>query len=392
MKFETQDRPENGIITKLSMNDTPLSKTPFPSHVEEPYSNFQELLASDAYKTTIENYRKYINDQPHVVIGMNLGFIPIVMMEENEKILTLEYNHYEELETLAVNLVKKEMGIPDDAFNFDVKIVNQFDIDVTNFKHTEIDEEEYEDSLENNTNLNLHEVDIDEFEMPLNNELELEMSKRRLINTIIQGSSKRGHYMFHLVEDELKNIIGDETIIKSYGRLMSINDLMYWQIPDQLIDMMNTLDNGENMSVAGKEEVDRNTEPPTIYVRAINFPVLVHEIIKGIMEIFGTHGIPENYSEFAAKEDTMENEIWDLRLGTSIWRKLRSQFPIEIITEEDKYELQNFLLVEMFKLPPKNFLYLMREIMKESDDGKRIINKLMEKINNDIEEIEDTDE
>ena len=54
----------------------------------------------------------------------------------------------------------------------------------------------------------------------------LEKAKRRFINSLIQGASKKGHYMFNLVSEELNNI--NPELLNLYGVLMSINDLLYW--------------------------------------------------------------------------------------------------------------------------------------------------------------------
>ena len=47
--------------------------------------------------------------------------------------------------------------------------------------------------------------------------------------------------MFHLVEEELNNISPD--LINLYGVMMSINDLVYWIMPDQ-----NNYDDGTKWS------------------------------------------------------------------------------------------------------------------------------------------------
>ena len=52
---------------------------------------------------------------------------------------------------------------------------------------------------------------------------DLEKAKRRFINHLIQGASKKGHYMYHLVRDELETV--DPQLLNLYGVLMSINDL-----------------------------------------------------------------------------------------------------------------------------------------------------------------------
>jgi hypothetical protein len=138
--------------------------------------------------------------------------------------------------------------------------------------------------------------------------------------------------------------------------------------------------------VAGKEEVKRETDPPTIVARGINFPVIVHELIKGTLELFAIQGRPtddegnediESWSEIESSEDTLEKEIWDLRLGPSIWDRVRNQFPEDILNDENKVELQNYLLTSIFKLPAKPFLVFMKEVLSGSENGKRLMNELM---------------
>jgi len=376
MKFYTNDRPSNDLQQKLREENTPLSIIPFPkNNIEEPCVNFQEVLASERYKDIIDNFRKYCNTTA-TINGGNILQLMMMMMNDHLGIVQIERNHREELSQLAVELVCKEMGIPEGSFIFDAKIIGQEEMNTSNFQHGEQEKR--------------FEVDIDEEDIPLNNGDELEIAKRRLINAIIQGSSKRGHYMYQIVEESVKQIVNYDNIIEMYGRMMSINDSLYWQLNDQMMKQLGGSD-GE-ASVAGKEEVDRNTTPPTIYARGVNFPVLIHELIKGIMEVFAIHGLPENYENFKDDEDTIENEMWDLRLGPSIWKRLRSQFPTEIILDDDKVELQNFLIVEIFKLPAEEFLHFMRDIMDGNDDGKRKINELMAKVNNRDNEIDDDED
>lgn len=370
MLFETNDRPDSGIQKKLTDNSTPFSMIPFPKQVEQPFTNFQEVLASERYKEIVENFHKYTS--PDFILNpVDVMPLMMTMLKDLNNISIIERPFRETLEKMAIDLVLKEMGIPNNAFHFDVKIVDMDQINMDDFKHG-LNEK------------NDEEIDIDD-EILLPEKINLERAKRRLINSIIQGSSERGHYMYHIVEDELTDLFGNENIIKYYGRMMSINDVMYWEFSDDAITQI-----GNSSSVAGKETINRNTIPPTIYVRSINFPTLIHEIIKGVMEIFAVHGLPENYTEFSSEEDTLDNEMWDLRLGPTIWKRIRSQFPNEIIIDENKIELQNYLLVEMFKLPADEFLYLIRELMKSSDNGKQIINQLLKKI--ETEQKDDIDD
>lgn len=379
MFFYSQDRPDKGIIDKLSANNTPLTKVPLPKDLVEPYTNYQELLASERYKQVIENVRKYTDIEAsykgmNSVMQQSLGD----MMDAFYRITNIEEFHIPELEKLAVKLVLEEFGIPEDAVEIDAKIVKYGKIDTRDFNTESISQmnnNPSEVSIDDNTPEIKTEFDEDE--------LNLERAKRRLINALIQGASKKGHYMYHLVYDELMQIFDSEDLIKYYGIMMSINDLNYWQMSDNMIG-------GLSNSVAGKVKIERPSneendseeeeEPKAkIVARGITFPVLVHELIKGVMELFSHQGEPDNkelFLEVMALEDTLEKEMWDLRLGASIWDRLRSQYPDEVLEEENK-ELQNYILVELFKLPAKEFLNVMREIMAGTNKGKKIMNDLL---------------
>ena len=369
MDFDTPDRPDQGVQDKLSQGDTPMKKVPLPTTGEEPNKNFQEVLASERYKQVVENLRRYLGDNAPIQRGME-GVMQLqqTLMNAHNSVVAIERDHREELEQLAIELVMKEMGIPEGAVEFDAKIVGMGEIDMDDFNHDE----------ENNENP--EQVDI-ENEIEIFNELQnldLEKAKRRMINAIIQGASKKGHYMFHLVPERLEQITGNPNILNLYGTLMSINDITYWQISDQMIKNLGG-------SAGGKESAEGPEEeggPGKVIARGINFPVLVHELIKGTMELIALQGRPEgDFSDIESSEDTLEKEMWDLRLGPAIWDRIRSQFPEDILTDENKVELQSYLLLEIFKLPAKNFLVFMKEVLSNSDRGKRLMNQLMDGIN-----------
>jgi hypothetical protein len=220
-------------------------------------------------------------------------------------------------------------------------------------------------------------------------ELDLERAKRRLINNIIQGASKRGHYMYQLVGDKLREITGSDELYNNYGIMMSVNDASYWQFSPAMIKSASD-------SVAGKVQVKRpesdgdddetgdNEEEQKVKIiaRGINFPVLIHELIKGIFETMGVAGQPKDINiknKVDELEDTIEKEMWDLILGPAIWDRIRGQFPDEVILENGK-QLQNYMLMNIFSLPAKQFLILMREVVSGSENGKRLMTDFMESV------------
>ena len=364
MDFDTPDRPHPSLQDKLAAGDTPIEKVPLPKTGREPEQNFQELLASERYKQVVDRVRRYAGLGPQQNVQNDQRTLIFAAMEAKGQIEQIENAHLEELSNLAIQLVIKEMGIPEGSVQWDCKIEQP---DMTGFKQDPPNEE------------NQPEVNP-EAEMELAGDLEqlnLERAKRRLINAMIQGSAAKGQYMFHLVEPELNRITGDPTLINKYGLLMSILDTQYWQFPDEMIQ------GAAGQSLEGKEEVDRTTDPPTIYARGTSFPILVHEIIKAVMELFSHQGEPEDkemFQQVMELEDTLEKEVWDLRLGPSIWNRIREQFPEEVITDEAKYELQNWILVEIFKLPAKEFLILTREVISGSPQGKQLLQEIYDSV------------
>ena len=148
-------------------------------------------------------------------------------------------------------------------------------------------------------------------------------------------------------------------------------------MPDQMI--MSAAESGEG--VQGSEEVDDTTDPPTIKAKGLFFPVLVHELIKGVYEVLGTSGLPDDPKAadmVMGQTDTLPYEIWDLRLGPVIWDKFKSSYPDKIY-EDDMREIQNYLFSRFSALSTDEFFEVARLIISGSDEGKQIVSKILRK-------------
>lgn len=383
MDFDSQDRPDQGVQDKLAAGETPLQKIPFPQTGDEPNKNFQELLASERYKQVVDKMRQYTGANTPMR-GMQ-GLSPLMqqMMSAHNQILQFEQNHRRELEALAVELVIKELGIPEGSVQYDARIIGMGEFNPEDFNHDQEGEEEGGEEEQGGEEMNFgNEIEIvNDIE-----KLDLEKAKRRFINTIIQGASKRGHYMYHYVEDRVRQIVGNDRIIGLYGIMMSVNDALYWQLPDETMKQM-----GQQGNIAGREDVDRQTDPPTVKARAVNFPVLIHELIKGTLELVALHGRnrdeegnEEDFSDVEESEDTLEKEMWDLRLGPAIWDRIRSKFPEDVLTDETKGIIQLMVFQHIFKKPAKEFLVFMKEVVSNSESGNRLMETLVRAIEEDI--------
>ena len=380
MDFDSQDRPDQGVQNDLAAGETPLKKIPFPQTGDEPNKNFQELLASERYKQVVAKMRQYTGT--NATIRGTQGMTPLMqqMMSAHNQILQFEQNHRRELEQLAVELVMKELGIPEGSVQYDARIIGMGEFNPEDFNHDQEEqggEEEGEQEMDFGNEIEI----VNDLE-----KLDLEKAKRRFINTIIQGASKRGHYMYHYAEERISQIVGNDRLVGLYGIMMSVNDALYWQLPNDTMKSM-----GQSGNIAGREDVDRQTDPPTVKARAVNFPVLIHELIKGTLELVALHGRnrdeegnEEDFSDVEESEDTLEKEMWDLRLGPAIWDRIRSKFPEDVLTDETKGIIQLIVFQHIFKKPAKEFLVFMKEVVSNSDNGKRLMETLVRAIEEDI--------
>lgn len=375
IEYQGPERMDPNLERKLKQQQTTLSKSPaFPESGKQG-STFEELLASKRFRDVVEKVKRYTGMQN--VSGQN-AFMQLqrTLMGAVQKVLRIESQNKEYLENLAVDLVKKELAIPEGAFQYDCKLVQPGGISQERFRQQEEQpsEEEIEQQFGNQASEDMEDF-VDAFE-----KFDMEKAKRRFINALIQGSSKKGHYMFELVREELNTI--NPELLNLYGVLMSINDYIYWLMPDEAIQMMGQ---GQE-AMAGKEEIDDKTDPPTLKVRGLFFPVLVHELVKAVMEVFGTHGLPDDPKSqqmVMGATDTLPNEIWDLRLGPVIWEKFLDAYPSQIF-EDDKKHIQHYLFARFSALSVKEFFYIAKKILSGDPEGAQFLDKMVNDIVADL--------
>ena len=378
---DNPERIEPGLEDKLATQDTPFKDNPaFPQDAPDGLpSNWEELIASKRFKDVVEKVKRYTGVETNVTDQGTFMSLVGTMQQMLNSVLQFESNNKEYLETLAVQLVKREMSIPEGSLQFDAKLVGMGEISADGFQQQGQEPSEEEVEQQFGVESDEAEDDVEDF-IDAFEQFDQETAKRRFINALIQGSSKKGHYMFELVATELEE--KDPNILTQYGTLMSVNDLMYWILPDGVLEQ-----GMQGGSFAGKEEVDTETDPPTIKATAVFFPALIHELIKGVMEVMGTKGLPDDprAAEMVMNStDTLPSEIWDLRLGPIIWEKFRESYPQKIMSDELKH-IQNYLFSRFSSLDNDEFFKVSREILKGSTLGKEIISNMVDQIIQDLQ-------
>ena len=388
------ERMNPDIENKLANKETPFKDNKaIPQEVPQGGipSNFEELLASKRFQDVVRKVKHYTGVQGNVTAINTFVQLQRSMLDTIQIVKEFESRHKEELERLAVEIVMKEMKLPENTLNFNVNLVNigevpdeGFNLNAENPSEEEIEQEfgippqEAENDIENF---------IDSFE-----NFNDEVAKRRFMNALIQGSAQKGYYMFELVNERLNQM--QPGIVRLYGILMSVNDMLYWLMPDDVIknnaEQPNAKAGREDVEKGddeenGGEENDGNDEQqnkPTVSVTAVFFPVLIHELIKGVMETMATQGLPD--SEKGANmvmnvTDTLAAETWDLRLGPVIWEKFLESYPDRIF-EDDAKHIQNYFFSRFSKLNNEEFFRLAKLILKGDQLGKDIVNRMVTEI------------
>ena len=380
------NRPERmaqDIEAKIQGRETPLSDNPaldIDIDGDGVVSTFEELLASKRFKDVVDKVKHYtgITD---ISNQNSLMELQMMLQRAVQQVKSIENDNEEYLENLAIDLVKKEMALPDDAFQFDVELLSGMGQIDTSKMRPSSEEPDEEDIMKmfGDENSDDMEDDIEAF-MDAMDKFDMEKAKRRFINSLIQGASKKGHYMFSLVREELDRL--DPQLLNLYGVLMSIADLMYWIVPDQMAQMMA----GSGEGVQGSEEVDETTDPPTIKAKGLFFPVLIHELVKGVYEVLGTQGLPDDPKAaemVMGSQDTLPYEIWDLRLGPVIWEKFVESYPEDLFAD-DMREIQNYLFSRFSALSTEEFFEVAREILTNSEKGEKIVKRMVDEITEEL--------
>lgn len=337
------------------------------------------------------------------------------MMNRLPNIMRIEGRHRDELEQLAVEASLEETEIPEDWFKIE-PYLNREPIDTSNFRYEPDDEEEDEDE-EKKPKLQIPSFDVED----LTDEelLELEKHKRNIINAIIQGAAKKGHYLFQKPEVKARLDAIDPSLYRDYLGIMAINDFLYFTM-EQMIEMMSQTGQG----VAGKVELDDNDEEegdeqggeekPDTVIKAYGaiFPILCHEIIKGVEEAKGRYGLPQDQGmrqKVQGQVDLLSNEPMQLRIGPEIVEKIRFALPDEMFEDENK-GLINWFHIQLYQIPAEEFLEIIGnaisedqskvrkatqrfdEIMKEAQELKREYDDYKEESGSDSDDEDDDDD
>lgn len=205
-------------------------------------------------------------------------------------------------------------------------------------------------------------------------ELRDEVFKRRTINALIMGAA--------LTYSNLpKEFVGDVYEIdpelpKLYKQYNLLNNLLLFEKPTEI-----TEDNKQQGGLV-RVNLGNGIKRTAIEAYGKNFPILLCESIRGFMELFASHGLPEEKSEaefVMKKADFLAAEPWDMRLGPVMWKSL-----VSAIGGVESTFLPS-IFMKLTSLPATDFFHIMSEILAETEEGDEIMSSIAEEAKHDID-------
>ena len=321
------------------------------------------------------------------------GMIFQEMMRKLPNIMRIESAHKEELEQLAIEASLDESEVPNDWYEIDATLGPI--TDVSDFRMKPEDDKEGDEDEDESDEMEIPSFDVED--LTKDEIFELEKHKRNIINALIQGASKKGHYLFQKPEIKARLDAIDPTLYRDYLGIMAINDFMYFTM-EQMVEMMSQSGQG----VAGKSKLKDNDneegdddgefegeeKPDTIIeAQGLIFPILCHEIIKGLEEAKGRHGLPkdpEMAQRVMGQTDTLPNEPMQLRIGPEIVERIRFALPDKMYEPENK-GLINWFHTVLYQIEPQEFLEIIGNAISE-DSSK--VSKATSRFNEIMREAE----
>ena len=188
-------------------------------------------------------------------------------------------------------------------------------------------------------------------------------AKRRIINGVTQGASIRGAFAFYLFREYLDLL--DDSLVDKYGEILKQVFGIY-DDENAIAMMLAALEQGQKMAGGESEMVyDEEADQFVIKARALCFPMLVHEIVKGLYEIVGTQGFGKDKEQNKAvigAVDKLSNEPRDLQYGKFIYDALNNLY---VESNIDDTRVRELFFTEVYKLEETEFIEFIENIIND---------------------------
>ena len=335
---------------------------------------YSQLFEADIRKTLPEDYVRDVRRRaaPHMGGPTRQDFMEVMRLMDD--IFRIQEGHEEELTKIGEDIIMNHYGRMLEDVDLDIKIVDKFDEEKMKMatKMQDDDEEEKEEK---------EEPQYPTFEVPIKVPQD-EIDRRKIVNNVMQGEAQNVHSMMYTEKERIDAI--DPHLLDMYVRHLELNRKFDWdeRRPDLSQHMKDHPEMANCMETDYENEDEEGEVKPKIKVRVLDFPMLIHETVKGIYELMSHKVIPEDQTMAEALlklTDTLKDEEEDIKYGPFIAADIRD-YIVDLLerTENEKTQmipnLREFIFSKMMDLPANKFVELIKSIlMKETDKADAML-------------------
>jgi hypothetical protein len=327
---------------------------------------YLEIITSESYQQNVKRVAYYLGISVSEIQAKFPNYPTMVMLaiKTLNDIKRTESSLKSQLEQIAVDVVLDlpenkfiKQLVEDEDIIIDAKLGNA---DLTKSVTADKMDQEMDNGLTVAENLN----------MQLNTMLSGDTDgklRRTLANYMTQGDAVNKLFLFNTVSDKLDAL--SPNLSKKYGVLSAITQIGYYLTPDFPItsDIV-------NMAAVGSEQVIPTGDKYTIKARAMTFPYLVHELVKGI----GDYISMDVASQEELDTETMDDEIKQIMAGPALEMKLRKLIPA------DKIEYLPIIKKLFYKLP----IETIKDILLGGMKAQSYMNGLIKQAEESMEDVD----
>ena len=224
----------------------------------------------------------------------------------------------------------------------------------------EFDEEKAKEAVESSF------VMSDETKQKAKQEFSDEVSRRMIINLFRRGMSLNYANAYEICSEQIEELPGGDRIIQLSNILQPIMLHMYWLFPDigsvgtsgggqigQIQVLPPKQENSSNNDDEEEDEEDKQEETPTqqngpfiIQARAMTLPLLVHELVKGVIMFFTSAGGEKSEKSVLAKQQasSLEIEAYDLVYGEKFFTEFYKLLNNLVPDKQEQRDITPFIL------------------------------------------------
>lgn len=338
------------FLRNVANSTHPMAKLPCYSKKTLPTKLHEEIIVEKRYKELCDSYSNSFSTPKDQIspfeLMMNAGGYGM-------RAISLERPHRKKLIKLAEEIIREQYNLGKDEVLFDLEIVEPggcgFPEDMNTEKRVGSDFVQTED---------------------------IDALKKRVINALSQGAAKKSHYIFHLYKEQMDAVSPE--LSDAYQRALIANDLFYFVMDDdQLADMLDSDDDSLN---AGYVKLNFDGPIPVIEAKAVNFPILIHEMTKGCISLFSVPGIQNMTQEIVDETDFVMAELYEIRFGPTIWQAFHGAIDV------DDYDIKKLIFIELFKKDSEEFHEFMNDVLNNPDQAQNEVKKIARSIKSKIME------